>query len=106
MWVCLSDSFLSIVHKDCKPHQLLVRARRKGDIEAVFPRAKVRESVYTDYRYRAVVTRNAVANALARQAMNVDYDNFKDSVEDDDLYHAYSSVWGVMYRLQPSISWR
>ena len=40
MWIFLSDSFLSIVaHRD-KPGVLLVRARRAGDIEAVFPDVK------------------------------------------------------------------
>jgi uncharacterized lipoprotein YajG len=100
MWIFLSDSFLSIVHKDCRPNQLLVRARRQGDIERVFPRAKVRESHTTDYRYRAVVSREQVAKALTKQAMEMAYDNFKDSVADNELHNAYSRVWSVMYGMQ------
>ena len=38
MWIMMSDCFLSIVRKDCSPGQLLVRARREGDIEKVFGR--------------------------------------------------------------------
>lgn len=39
MWVFLNNSFLSIVaHRD-KPDVLIVRARRAGDIEAIFPQA-------------------------------------------------------------------
>ena len=39
MWIFQNDSFLSIVaHRD-KPGMLLVRARKAGDIEAVFPEA-------------------------------------------------------------------
>ena len=25
MWICLNNAFLSIVHKDCAPDELLVR---------------------------------------------------------------------------------
>jgi len=37
MWLMFSDCFLSVVSKDCGPAELLVRARREGDIEKVFP---------------------------------------------------------------------
>ena len=37
MCLCLSDGFLSIVAKDCADDELLVRARRHGDIERTFP---------------------------------------------------------------------
>jgi hypothetical protein len=43
MWICMSSSFLSIVDKYCDKVELLVRARRKGDIEAIFPDAEVNE---------------------------------------------------------------
>ena len=47
MWIMHSDCFLSIVSKDCGPTELLVRARRNGDIEKVFPSAKVIRSTGT-----------------------------------------------------------
>lgn len=100
MWICLNDAFVSIVSKDCPPDCLLVRARRKGDIERVFPDAKVRTSMNTDYRYRAVVPRSVIAQALVDRVLDLDYSNFKASVEDDDLHDAYARVWGVMYGLQ------
>lgn len=104
MWVCFTDSFLSIVHKDCADDELLVRARRKGDIERVFPGTKVTCNLTTDYLYRARVKRSAVADALMSQAMTLDYSNFKDTVQDDHLHNAYSAFWGVMYRLQNVLS--
>ena len=42
MWIALNDSFLSIVATPEDPDTLVVRARFKGDIEAVFPGADVR----------------------------------------------------------------
>jgi hypothetical protein len=100
MWLSFNKCFLSIVHKDCKPDELLVRARRKGDIEKIFSAAIAKRTQGTDYAYRAVVKRIDVANALRDQVMAIDYDNFKDSVRDDALHRAYSSVWSIMGKLQ------
>ena len=46
------------------------------------------------------VERVAFAGWLAVQTMDVDYDNFKDSVDDDQLHVAYMKVWSTMEKLQ------
>ena len=102
MWVCLSNSFLSIVHKDCGPDELLVRARRPGDIEAVFPEAKVVKSTDTDYLFRAVISRACVAATIAAEVSAIDYNNFKNSVKNNRLHDAYAAVWSIMVKLQPT----
>lgn len=102
MWVCLKNSFLSIVDKECKPGELLVRARRPGDIEAVFPAAVVKKSTTTDYAYRAVIKRVDVAEAMTAEVMGIRYPNFKNSVRDDALHNAYAAFWNVHARLQPT----
>jgi hypothetical protein len=61
---------------------LVVQGRVKGDIEALFPKADVRLSPARDYRFRALVARKVVAEVLAKKAMDIDYDNFKDSITD------------------------
>lgn len=93
MWLCISDAFLSIVHKDCARDELLVRARRKGDIEKIFPGAKVKRSTTTDYLFRAAVKRTEVAHALEGEVRSITYPNFKDSVKDKRLHDAYLRVW-------------
>jgi hypothetical protein len=100
MWICLSNAFLSIVDASNEPGTLLVRARRQGDIEAVFPDAKVVQSPGRYYLYRAGVKREAVAAALAEQVMKLAYPNFKSSVADPRLHAAYSSTWSIMSQLQ------
>ena len=55
MWVMLNDCFFSIVSKDCARDELMVRARRPGDIEKVFPNAKVTEYTVSDYQDRKSV---------------------------------------------------
>jgi hypothetical protein len=58
MWICLSDAFLSIVDKGDPTHAtLLVRARRAGDIERVFPEAEVSAKGGSDYAFRARLPR-------------------------------------------------
>lgn len=101
MWLMLNDSFLSFVSKDCKPTELLVRARRPGDIEKIFPKAKVTEYDKSDYQFRAVVPIIDVKEAMAGEVDRIVYNNFKNSVRDDKLYSAYNGVWGIMAKLQP-----
>jgi hypothetical protein len=101
MWIMFSDCFLSIVSKDCQPDELLVRARRKGDIERVFPEAKVKRDTKVDYLFRAVIPRREIALAIAKRMDDIDYPNFKDTVTDDKLHRAYMQVWFAMVELQP-----
>jgi hypothetical protein len=100
MWLCLKNSFLSIVSKDCRPDELIVRARRPGDIGKVFPDAKVSRNTGSDYLYRTVLPRDVVKQAMAAMIDHVDYPNFKDSVEDRSLRAAYLGVWCAMAGLQ------
>lgn len=102
MWICLNKAFVSIVHKECAKDELLVRARRPGDIEKVWPYAKVIKSPGTDYLFRAVLKRSQVADAIANELAGIEYGNFKDSVSDDKLHNAYNRVWSVMASLQPT----
>src|SRR6478672_13757743 len=92
MWIMTNNSYLSIVSKDCGPADLLVRARRAGDIEKVFPNAKVTRQTDSDYLYRAILPRDVVKQALAAMIDLIDYPNFKDSVEDRSLHAAYVRI--------------
>jgi hypothetical protein len=80
---------------------LLVRARREGDIEQVFPGAQVEQTVGRDYMYRTVQPRDRVALQLAEQVRGIDYGNFKASVKDPELHRAYMGIWQTMADLQP-----
>lgn len=103
MWVFLSDSFLSIVvDKQSAQDNLLVRARRKGDIERVFPLAKVSASPSRDYRFRASINRQSVAEAIGNEVSVIGYSNFKDSVpkKDHERHDAYLRVWSTMEAFQ------
>lgn len=102
MWLSLNNAFLSIVSKGCKADELLVRSRRKGDIERVFPAyaAKVKRTPGNDYLYRCAIKRADIATVVSEIIMGICYGNFKDSVKDKRLAKAYGAVWGVMSDLQ------
>lgn len=101
MWICGSDYFLSVVDDGQVDGCLVVRARRKGDIEKIFPDADVKTLRGRDYQFRAHIEQETVAQAIHNQVMNIDYDNFKNSVEDDKLHDAYAGFWQLHSKLQP-----
>lgn len=96
MWVLTTRGFLSIVADKDDPQgpQLLVRARRRGDIEAAFgPDVEVQEGGGSDYRFRAWVDRHEVGQALADQVDEIDYGNFKNAIDDRAYHDAALECW-------------
>ena len=102
MWVLLNNAFFSIVKNRNKKNELLVRARIKGDIEKVFPKANAFEDKNADYRYRAFIEKSIVADKISNEIFKINYDNFKNSISKDDLNRtiAYGNVWKELYKLQ------
>ena len=89
MWILMNDA-------------MLVRARLAGDIERVFPLAQVEVGGGSDYRFRATVPEDEVADAVSRRLLSINYGNFKASVREPQRHHAYFKVWDIMYRMQES----
>jgi hypothetical protein len=101
MWICANNAFLSIVNSDRDPSVLMVRARRRGDIEAVFgPSVEVTTIPGRDYQFRAFIKREIVGQVIAAALVNIDYENFKGSTKDRHLHDAYMQIWHVMEELQ------
>lgn len=100
MWIFLNDSFVSVVEDRADSSQLVVRARKEGDVErflqgAMASELRVVQTDHADYRFRASVPRRVVARVLEAVALSLDYPNFKDSVGDDERHAIYSRVWSV-----------
>jgi len=100
MWIFANDAFLSIVRDRDKPARLLVRARRREDLERIFPEAEVIESLEADYRFRAALPEETVAAAVENRVRAIDYGNFRDSIEDRDLSAFAHQVWLEGLRLR------
>jgi len=100
MWIFLNNAFISMVEHREQPDSLMIRARSEGDIERLFNDAEVTETPTADYRFRATVTKQEAAAAISSKVQSIDYDNFKNSVDENDRHDAYLGVWSVMHGYQ------
>jgi 8-oxo-dGTP pyrophosphatase MutT (NUDIX family) len=110
MWLITNFGFFSIVQKpdDESAGTLTVRSRVRRDLEALRDRylPEMGEIVVgggTDYRYRAKISREALATAVGQIVRDIDYSNFKSSVskqQGGDRAHAYLDVWKALLQLQ------
>lgn len=91
---------LSIVQHNNDTNTVLARARDRQTLEALFPDIEPIELPTADYRYRVQVPRSEMARLAAWLVDTIDYDNFKNSVQDNALHDAYSQCWTVMVRYQ------
>ena len=118
MWLITPDGFYSIVEptthdklfqRHGKPGDLVVRARAGSDLTNLRKRwlpelgKTITTPVNRDYGYRAFVDRDALARAVARITLAIDYSNFKDEVH-DRLGHQRAGilhrVWNVLTDIQ------
>ncbi len=103
MWVCMSDSFVSIVrHEGGFNNHLLVRTRDRESLVAFLNHInnptllpEITETPDSDYRFRAVVPDKIVAAVLADYTSHIDYPNFKNSVQDIRRKCLYSVIWNA-----------
>lgn len=110
MWLITPIGFFSVVQKpsDVAGNTLTIRARLRGDLDALRAEylpslGETQESQHTDYRFRAVAPRAAVAQAMAEMINSLDYSNFKSRVQQVQgaaRAHLYHDVWDVLYGLQ------
>jgi hypothetical protein len=101
MWLCLNNSFVSIVEDNVDTDYVWVRGRRYADVENFVGREyEIVELPRRDYRYRARITKMKLSEILASCAFRIDYDNFKNSVpvSDNDLYFFYNEIWSAGVR--------
>jgi hypothetical protein len=108
MWIFTRDGYYSAVHKDCKGDEVLVRSRQRGDLLALGKKLgvdlRIKQTVLSDYRYRAVMKKADWAKYLAETALELDYDNFKNTVPKTDFkrHSAYLRCWEALCSWQES----
>lgn len=101
MWLFTSKAFLSVVQHKTDPSVLIVRSRRPGHIQDLFPGVKTVTLDYRDYQYRAELPREVVAERMAQYVREMAYTNFKDSVTENVYHNACFKVWDAMANIQP-----
>ncbi|MCB0858831.1 MAG: hypothetical protein KDB57_12035 [Solirubrobacterales bacterium] len=110
MWLVTDRGFYSVVDKGEPGGMLCVRSRVREDLESLCRldsmesySDSIRESDYSDYRFRIFVARGDWEKAASVLASEIDYDNFKNAVADRQgsaRASIYSSVWSALRRLQ------
>lgn len=100
MWFCLNNGFVSAVENRNDPEVLVVRARRREHLADNFPGYNIVVGGSTDYNYRIFITKEDFAKIIKDKIMNINYDNFKNSVEDDDLHILYAQFWRLHFMFQ------
>jgi len=100
MWVFTNKGFLSIIQDFRDPDTLIVRSRFPDHIQNLFPGARVTKTTSRDYLYRTLLPRQEVVDVLKKYTEEIDYTNFKDSVDEPVYQRACSEVWGIMRRYQ------
>jgi hypothetical protein len=85
---------------DCPPPGRPRRPTRLGPApgrhRAGIPGAAVSETPAADYRYRATLPRQTVADALAAAVKAIAHPNVKASVAVPDRHDAYLECWGIL----------
>ena len=110
MWVFSKTGFVSIVQHREEPEILIVRARVLEDLEEFAKTlslkskqtVRIEYSEKADYAFRLYAERKQVVAVVRKMVADINYDNFKKSVEDDspDRSRAYMKCWASMNQLQ------
>ena len=106
MWLFCKSGFFSAVEHWEKPGTIHLRARFAGDLERLCARhgidpAGIQETPAGDYRFRMDLGREVWARVVAKEAMDIDYTNFKAAVHDGTARDwAYFSAWAALRRGQ------
>jgi len=103
MWLCFNDGFYSIV---AKPEGMTVRARSRKHLRAFLKHVPkdckwaIKATPNADYGFRVVLPARVVATVIAQRVQDINYDNFKDSVEETRLHDMYALWWNDHYDYQ------
>lgn len=106
MWIYLNNAFVSVVAHAGDHEGLLVRARREHDIERALGLGLGHEQVQhtpdADYPYRLHGNREEIGQIIGAALAAIDYTNYKNSIEDEQLhgtaYRVYSATLGLQSR--------
>jgi hypothetical protein len=102
MWIFTTSGFVSAVYKD---GAIQVRARDSKSLEVLAKEceAKIVATPVADYPYRIAISKDQFAAWVSRQALGIDYKNFKSEVATTrgyDFAHPLMKVWSVMHEVE------
>lgn len=75
-----------------------VRARDEQYLKVKFPNKQIFTYTFSDYQYRVYLTKQELNKFMLDEVENIDYDNFKNSVNEQKLHYFYMKVWEIALR--------
>lgn len=95
MWVSTNYGFFSVVKNTTKNSSLefVLRARVRKHLEDTGIFEEIVELDECDYAYRMYVSKHQLSDWLLSVVDHINYDNFKDSVCNENLKKFYNEVW-------------
>jgi len=105
-WYMNTDGYFSAVQNRDDHDTLLIRARRRDDLERLNGHlnkpCSILEWIGADYPYRIILKKTLWAKYVAYMAMNIDYGNFKACIPIGDYSkeRAYHNVWLALMELE------
>ncbi|WP_052341289.1 hypothetical protein [Salinarimonas rosea] len=100
MWICFNDAFISAVQDRSDLSVLVIRGRKRAHLKILFPDYDIIDTPNADYACRVFVPKSRFAKLIADRIEEIDYPNFKYSVEDDALHDLYAGFWQDHWRYQ------
>ncbi|WP_028322732.1 hypothetical protein [Desulfatiglans anilini] len=106
MWLFTVDGFFSVVKDNyCSDAELMVRARVREDLERFCKRMAIDpggilELPEADYRFRIKVRRGRWVAYAGSMAYEIEYSNFKNTVDDHRRHMAYMECWRALHDWQ------
>jgi hypothetical protein len=106
MWIMTIDGFYSVVKKPGQENEVTVRSRVKTDLEKLLSKLNseisIQEGVGTDYPFRVVMSQADWGNYVQKVAMDIEYDNFKNTLDSSDhhRHEAYFKCWSALTSLE------
>lgn len=92
MWLCFNDGFISVVENRHNPERFLIRSRRAEILLQLFPTKQLVRNDTRDYRYRVEVKRDELLPVVTERLKNINYPQFKESVDDYELHRLYNDL--------------
>ena len=106
MWIMTTDGFFSAVQNKDDPKTVLIRARRRDDLERlnkyIMGDNKIMEWAGADYPYRIIIKKSIWADYVSNKALNISYSNFKATIPVGDYSRekAYHECWVSLMGLE------
>jgi hypothetical protein len=103
MWLATEKGFYSIVinhESKSEGSEIIIRARKKDDLENLNTGRKIHVNKNKDYAYRIFVSRHLLLKLLIQLGSELDYSNFKNHIKSipsqKDKAESYGRIWSIM----------